>query len=43
MKDFSEVSIPVQTKEPFSYFRLTQTGKDTHNMNYFQLNYLEQF
>jgi hypothetical protein len=41
--DLSDVYFPVQSKEPFSYFRFTKTGKNTYNSDYFQLNYLDFF
>jgi hypothetical protein len=42
-KDWSEVYFPVNTKEAYSYFKFTQTGKNDGNQDYFRLNYVEFF
>jgi hypothetical protein len=43
VKEWSEVYFPVQTKEAFSYFKFTQTGKDYDRYDYLVLNYFEIF
>jgi hypothetical protein len=40
-KDWSEVYFPIQTKEHFSYFKITQIGKNIHNNDHFILIYLD--
>jgi hypothetical protein len=35
-KDFSEVDFPVQSKDPYSSYRFTQTGYDTYHSFCFQ-------
>jgi hypothetical protein len=42
-KQWSEVYLPVQTKEAFSYFKFTQTGKNYQKDDYLRLNYFEIF
>jgi hypothetical protein len=41
--DWTEVYFPVSSKESFSYFKFTQTGKNYDNCDYFLVPYLEFF
>jgi hypothetical protein len=42
-QDWSQKYFPTQTKEAFSYFKFTQTGKNYCGSDYLRFNYFELF